>query len=62
MIVENTISVTDKMIFEQTVFYERLEDSFTLVELDGDIKISSFWHSPRKLSVMLVQVCRKLIV
>lgn len=42
MIVENTISVTDKMIFEQTVFYERLEDSFTLVELDGDIKISSF--------------------
>lgn len=62
MIVENTISVTDKMIFEQTVFYERLEDLFILVELDGDIKISSFWHSPWKLSVMLVQVCRKLIV
>lgn len=42
MIVENMISVIDKMIFEQIVFYERLEDLFILVEFDGDIKILSF--------------------
>lgn len=42
MIVENMISVIDKMIFEQIFFYERLEDLFILVEFDGDIKILSF--------------------
>lgn len=42
MIVENMISVIDKMIFEQIVFYERLEDLFILVEFDGDVKILSF--------------------